>query len=118
MSKTTIASVTDCKITELEGQSDMYANYVVWPLLLRTLLTLGWQALQQRLVHVCSGEEAVRSAFINVDQAGVGSLTQQQFEAALKQAGVDLTRHQMISLHRRLAKDGHVQVADVLQILT
>lgn len=65
-----------------------------------------------------SGEEAVRSAFINVDQAGVGSLTQQQFEAALKQAGVNLTRHQMISLHRRLAKDGKVQVVDILQVLT
>ena len=70
------------------------------------------------LLTVCLGEEAVRSAFINVDQAGVGSLTQQQFEAALKQAGVDLTRHQIISLHRRLAKDGKVHVADILQVLT
>jgi len=64
-----------------------------------------------------AGEEAVRSAFINVDQAGIGSLTEHQFEAALRQAGIELTRHQIISLHRRLAKDGKVQVEDVLRIL-
>lgn len=64
-----------------------------------------------------AGEEAVRSAFINVDQAGIGSLTEHQFEAALRQAGIELTRHQIISLHRRLAKDGKVQVEDVLRVL-
>ncbi len=63
------------------------------------------------------GEEAVRSAFINVDQAGIGSLTEHQFEAALRQAGIELTRHQIISLHRRLAKDGKVQVEEVLRVL-
>ena len=70
----------------------------------------------QGMLHV-AGEEAVRSAFINVDQAGIGSLTEHQFEAALRQAGIELTRHQIISLHRRLAKDGKVQVEDVLRIL-
>ena len=64
-----------------------------------------------------AGEDAVRSAFIHVDQAGAGSLTEQQFEAALQQAGVELTRHQIISLHRRLAKDGKVHVEDVLRVL-
>ena len=64
-----------------------------------------------------AGEEAVRSAFINADQAGIGSLTEHQFEAALRQAGIELTRHQIISLHRRLAKNGKVQVEDVLRIL-
>lgn len=68
-----------------------------------------------RIVH--AGEEAVRSAFINVDQAGIGSLTEHQFESALRQAGIELTRHQIISLHRRLAKDGKVQVEDVLRVL-
>ncbi len=70
-----------------------------------------------RATAFVAGEEAVRSAFINVDQAGIGSLTEHQFEAALRQAGIELTRHQIISLHRRLAKDGKVQVEDVLRIL-
>ena len=66
---------------------------------------------------VNAGEEAVRSAFISVDQAGIGSLTEHQFEAALRQANIELSRHQIISLHRRLAKDGKVQVEDVLRVL-
>ena len=78
-----------------------------------TYLHFGDDAM--RTAH--AGEEAVRSAFINVDQAGIGSLSEHQFESALRQAGIELTRHQIISLHRRLAKDGKVQVEDVLRVL-
>ncbi|KAL0036647.1 hypothetical protein WJX79_003886 [Trebouxia sp. C0005] len=79
-------------------------------------LMADWEAALKAIQAQLQGEEAVRSAFINVDQAGIGSLTEHQFEAALRQAGVELTRHQIISLHRRLAKDGKVQVEDVLRI--
>ena len=78
-------------------------------------ITLGFRDDALSTAH--AGEEAVRSAFINVDQAGIGSLTEHQFEAALHQAGIELTRHQIISLHRRLAKNGKVQVEDVLRVL-
>lgn len=82
-------------------------------------LRLAFSDVLMSMTNVCfaAGEDAVRSAFVNVDQAGIGSLTEHQFEAALRQAGIQLSRHQIISLHRRLAKDGKVQVEDVLRVL-
>ena len=56
-------------------------------------------------------EEALRTAFINVDKEGKGDITEIQFEEALRQAGVELVRHQGVSLYRRLA--GHAGTAAV-----
>ena len=56
-------------------------------------------------------QEALRTAFINVDKEGKGDITESQFEEALRQAGVELVRHQGVSLYRHLA--GHAGTAAV-----
>lgn len=46
-----------------------------------------------------------------MDKEGKGDITESQFEEALRQAGVELVRHQGVSLYRRLA--GHAGTAAV-----
>ena len=50
-------------------------------------------------------EDAIRTAFIEFDRNGSGKLNGDSFEAALQAAGLKFTRHQAISLRRRLDKD-------------
>lgn len=48
----------------------------------------------------------MRKCLVEIDSEGEQQLTLTQFETLLRQLGVDLTRHQVISVHRRLAGDG------------
>ncbi len=56
-------------------------------------------------------EEAIRTALIESDTHGSGLLSQEQLEAALGAAGLKFTRHQAISLKRRLDKEKSDSVA-------
>lgn len=83
-------------------------------------LMADWEAAIRAVRAQISDEEALRTAFINVDKEGKGDITESQFEEALRQAGVELVRHQGVSLYRRLA--GHagtaaVRVEHFLQVL-
>jgi hypothetical protein len=64
-------------------------------------------------------EQQLREAIVNVDQQGEGRLSLPQFETLLTGLGVELTRHQIISMHRRLAGDGahYIHVDTLLQAL-
>jgi hypothetical protein len=61
----------------------------------------------------------VRTALIETDLQGVGYLTGEQLDQALARAGLKFTRHQVISLRRRLDRDrtGSVTTDDVLAVL-
>lgn len=61
----------------------------------------------------------MRSALIETDSQGVGYLTGDQLEAALAKAGLKFTRHQAISLRRRMDKNrtGSVTAEEVLAVL-
>lgn len=62
--------------------------------------------LKSLRAQISGREEAVRTAFIKMDRNGSGSLSGSELEAALAAAGLKFTRHQAISLKRRLDKDG------------
>eukprot|EP00879_Flechtneria_rotunda_P003529 GHRR01003761.1.p1 GENE.GHRR01003761.1~~GHRR01003761.1.p1 ORF type:complete len:637 (+),score=222.63 GHRR01003761.1:163-2073(+) len=70
-------------------------------------------------VQAAGKGDAVRAALIEADSQGVGYLTGEQLEQALWQAGLKFTRHQVISLRRRIDKDrtGTVATDDVVAIL-
>uniref|UniRef100_A0A7S0S6H3 EF-hand domain-containing protein n=1 Tax=Chlamydomonas leiostraca TaxID=1034604 RepID=A0A7S0S6H3_9CHLO len=65
-------------------------------------------------------EEAIRTAFIEHDKNGSGVLSGEELEAALAAAGLKFTRHQAISLKRRLDKDksGGVNIEEFLSALS
>lgn len=48
----------------------------------------------------------MRQCLVELDTEGRQQLTLIQFETLLRRLGVELTRHQVISVHRRLAGDG------------
>lgn len=64
-------------------------------------------------------EELIRTAFIEHDKNGSGLLSGEELEAALSAAGLKFTRHQAISLKRRLDKDksGSVSIEEFLSAL-
>ncbi|MEW5310689.1 MAG: hypothetical protein WDW38_002460 [Sanguina aurantia] len=63
--------------------------------------------------------EAVRSAFIEMDKSGSGSMSGEELEGALYKAGMKFTRHQAVVLRRRMAKDntGGVLIEEFLGTL-
>lgn len=71
-------------------------------------------------VQVAAGKaDAVRSAIVSADDAGMGYLTVEQLETALSKAGIKFTRHQVITLHRRMDKErqGSIPTDEVLAVL-
>jgi Ca2+-binding EF-hand superfamily protein len=64
-------------------------------------------------------EDVIRTAFIEYDKNGSGVLSGEELEAALSAAGLKFTRHQAISLKRRLDKDksGSVSIEEFLSAL-
>ncbi len=70
-------------------------------------------------VQAVGKEDAVRTALIEFDKDGSGMLSGEDFEAALRAAGMKFTRHQAISLKRRLDKDrsNTVPVHELLSLL-
>eukprot|EP00798_Chlamydomonas_sp_ICE-L_P024281 gene24281-9880_t len=64
-------------------------------------------------------EEALRTALIKIDRAGSGSVSGNGLEESLRAAGLKYTRHQAVSLIRRLDKDDTKTVAieDFLAVL-
>ncbi|KAF6256559.1 hypothetical protein COO60DRAFT_1627135 [Scenedesmus sp. NREL 46B-D3] len=70
-------------------------------------------------VQAASRADAVRTALIETDSQGVGYLTCEQLGQALSRAGLKFTRHQVISLRRKLDRDrtGSVTTDDVLAVL-
>mmetsp|Transcript_2187 Transcript_2187/g.5552 ORF Transcript_2187/g.5552 Transcript_2187/m.5552 type:complete len:646 (+) Transcript_2187:132-2069(+) len=64
-------------------------------------------------------EDAIRTAFIEFDKDGSGKLSGEDFEAALRAAGLKFTRHQAISLKRRLDRDrsNSVPVHELMSLL-
>lgn len=64
-------------------------------------------------------EDAIRTALIEYDRDGSGRLSGEDFEMALRAAGLKFTRHQAISLKRRLDKDrsNTVPVHELLSLL-
>ncbi|KAL6762171.1 hypothetical protein V8C86DRAFT_2521922 [Haematococcus lacustris] len=64
-------------------------------------------------------DDIIRTAFIECDKSGSGQLSGDELEEALTAAGLKFTRHQAISLKRRLDKDrtGSVATEDVLAAL-
>lgn len=63
--------------------------------------------------------DAIRTALIEHDRSGSGVLGGEELEAALAAAGLKFTRHQAISLKRRLDKDksGCVNIEEFLELL-
>lgn len=70
-------------------------------------------------VQAVGKEDAIRTAFIEFDKHGSGKLSGDHFEAALHAAGLKFSRHQAISLKRRLDKDklDSVSVHEFLALL-
>ncbi|WIA37576.1 hypothetical protein OEZ86_014482 [Tetradesmus obliquus] len=70
-------------------------------------------------VQAAGKADAVRTALIETDSQGVGYLAGEQLDQALSRAGLKFTRHQVISLRRRLDRDrtGSVTTDDVLAVL-
>ncbi|PNH03302.1 EF-hand domain-containing family member C2 [Tetrabaena socialis] len=64
-------------------------------------------------------EDAARAALIAADRAGTGSLNGEELEAGLKAAGFKFTRHQAISLKRRLDqnKTGTISIEEFIGLL-
>lgn len=75
--------------------------------------------LKSLRAQVTGREEAVRTAFIEQDKGGSGSLSREELEAALSSAGLKFTRHQAISLCRRMDRDktGTVSIEEFLGLL-
>lgn len=61
----------------------------------------------------------MRAALLSADASGQGFLTSEQLEQGLAAAGLKFTRHQVISLRRKLDKEraGSAAAADVLAAL-
>ncbi|KAG2435098.1 hypothetical protein HXX76_007184 [Chlamydomonas incerta] len=64
-------------------------------------------------------EDAVRSSLIAADKGGSGSLSGDDLEAGLQSSGLKFTRHQAISLKRRLDKNktGTISIEEFLGLL-
>lgn len=62
--------------------------------------------LKSLKAQISGREEAIRTAFIAMDKNGSGMLSESELEGALAAAGLKFTRHQAVSLKRRLDKDG------------
>lgn len=75
--------------------------------------------LKSLKAQISGREDAVRTAFISMDKNGSGLLTASELEAALKAAGLKFTRHQAMSLYRRLdkGKSGSISIDEFLQAL-
>ena len=75
--------------------------------------------LKSLRAQVNGREDAVRTAFIEADRAGNGTLSGDELDAALTSAGLKYTRHQTISLRRRMDKDksGMVSIEEFLAAL-
>mmetsp|Transcript_40195 Transcript_40195/g.89186 ORF Transcript_40195/g.89186 Transcript_40195/m.89186 type:complete len:635 (-) Transcript_40195:736-2640(-) len=75
--------------------------------------------LKSLRAQVAGREDAVRTAFIEMDKNGSGVLSGEELEAALGSAGLKFTRHQAISLKRRMDKDksGTVSIEEFLGAL-
>lgn len=69
--------------------------------------------------QVSGKEDAVRAALIAADKAGTGALSGEDLEAGLLEAGLKFTRHQAISLKRRLDKNktGTIGIEEFLGLL-
>lgn len=69
--------------------------------------------------QVSGKEDAVRTALIAQDKAGSGALTGEQLEVALRAAGLKFTRHQAVSLKRRLDGNstGTISIEEFLGLL-
>ncbi|EFJ52449.1 hypothetical protein VOLCADRAFT_79034 [Volvox carteri f. nagariensis] len=69
--------------------------------------------------QVSGKEDAVRAALIAADKAGTGALGGEDLEAGLLAAGLKFTRHQAISLKRRLDKNktGTISIEEFLGLL-
>ncbi|KAK9810289.1 hypothetical protein WJX72_008124 [[Myrmecia] bisecta] len=64
-----------------------------------------WEsALKAVRAQIHGRQEELKTALIASDPQGLGELTIEQFSGALAQAGVQLTKHQAISIHRRMPK--------------
>ena len=63
--------------------------------------------------------DAVRTALIETDSQGVGYLAGEQLDQALSRAGLKFTRHQAISLKRRLDRNntGTISIEEFLGLL-
>lgn len=59
-------------------------------------------------------EDLIRTAFIECDKAGTGALSGADFEQALLASGLKFTRHQAISLKRRLDVSKQDQVCAMM----
>jgi Ca2+-binding EF-hand superfamily protein len=68
---------------------------------------------------VAGKEDLVRSSLVAADKAGSGSLTGEQLEVGLAAAGLKFTRHQAISLKRRLDRSntGSISIEEFLGLL-
>jgi hypothetical protein len=75
--------------------------------------------LKSLKAQIAGREDAVRTAFISLDKNGSGQLSGEELEGALCAAGLKFTRHQAMSLKRRLDKDktGTISISEFLQAL-
>ncbi|KAG2501001.1 hypothetical protein HYH03_000822 [Edaphochlamys debaryana] len=69
--------------------------------------------------QVSGKEDAVRAALIAADKSGSGALGGVELEGGLRAAGLKFTRHQAISLTRRLDRNntGTISIEDFLKLL-
>eukprot|EP00884_Botryococcus_braunii_P011056 jgi/Botrbrau1/19952/Bobra.0059s0068.1 len=67
---------------------------------------LALRATRAQLNGTPDFEDTLRQNVVEIDSNGTGELTLAQFEMLLRRLGVELTRHQIISIYRRLAGDG------------
>lgn len=76
--------------------------------------------LLEHALQAAGRGDALRSALVEVDAKGVGYLSSEQLEQALHAAGIKFTRHQIITLHRRMDREhqGSVLTDDLLAALS
>ena len=75
--------------------------------------------LKSLRAQVTGREEAIKTAFLSRDKAGTGSIGGEELDAALSEAGLKFTKHQAVSLKRRMDQDktGKINVAELLGAL-